>query len=118
MIIVKDDSYLISEKINVGQFFGRQPEDGFVTLREPDTKTTMKFQAASKKEDPEESINAFCQAFPNLLVDHSLMKSESEKLSGAEVLDVVLNKLELFMHVFTEYSSRVLFSLGKERGGK
>lgn len=118
MVIVRDEKYLVSARIPIGQFFSLPDDDVFVELREPETKTTMRLQRASQTNDIEKVVDAFVEAFPGILVDHSLMKSETEKMEAAEVINTLAKKLELFMYVFTEYSNKVLFTLGKKSAGK
>jgi hypothetical protein len=115
MVIVEDSKYLVSEKILIGQFFGLPEQDAFIELREPDTRTMMKMQKASRTEDTEQVVEAFIEVFPKVLVDHSLMKSEKEKMTAAEVIEVLEKKMELFMYVVTTYSEKVLFTLGKKK---
>jgi hypothetical protein len=115
---VTDDKYLVSAKISIGAFFGVPDDDAFIELREPITKDTLKLQKAAQTNDIETIIDTFVETFPRLLVEHNLMKDDEKKLESAEVIDTLSKKLELFMHVFTEYSERVLFTLGKKVAAK
>lgn len=118
MVIVKDEKYLVSAKILIGEFFGIPDEDAYVELREPVTKDTLRLQKAAQTNEIDTIIDAFVETWPRLLVDHNLMKSDEDKMDSAEVIETLSRKLELFMYVFTQYSERVLFTLGKKSAAK
>jgi hypothetical protein len=118
MVIVKDESYLVSEKIQVGQFFGLPDGDAFIEIREPGMKTSIALQKAAAAGESEGIIDAFSAALPGLIVDHSLMKTDTEKMTADEVVGVIMRKVGLFTHVITEYKEKVLFSLGERSDGK
>jgi len=117
-MVIVNDSYLIAAKINVGEFFDLPPADVFIELREPDTRAMFKLEAAFRSGDNEKIIDTFLSALPGLIVSHSLMKSEKEAMTPAEVTETVERKLSLFMHILTEYKEKVLFTLGKKSGEK
>ena len=117
-MIIVNDSYLIAAKINVGEFFNLPDGDVFIELREPDTRTMFKLEAAFKTGENEKIIDTFLNALPGLIVSHSLMKTEKDAMAPQEVADTVARKLSLFMHILTEYKERVLFTLGKKSGEK
>jgi hypothetical protein len=117
-MVIVNDSYLIAAKILVGEFFGLPDGDAFIELREPDTRTMFKLEAAFRSRDNGQIIDTFLAALPGLIVSHSLMKNEKEALLPGEVAEVVARKLELFMHILTEYKEKVLFTLGKKSGEK
>ena len=112
-MVIVNNNYLITARINLGRFFGVPEADAYVELREPSTFDALKMEKAAKGGEPEESLAVFREILPRLIVEHNLYRSESEKLSPEEVVEAMVEKMELFSFVVTEYSARVLFSLGK-----
>lgn len=116
MVVIKDKSYLITHRVNLGQFFDMPEEDAYIVLREPDTFTLTKMNEAKQTDDA--SGRAFVEFFagvlPDLVVDHDLYKTETQKMTAQEVRDLVYDKMEIFMHIVTEYTEHVLFTLGKK----
>lgn len=119
MVIVKDKSYLITIKVNIGKFFNLPEADAFVTLREPDTITLTKMNEAKNIEggSGRAFIEFFSGVLPGIIVDHNLYKNDSEKLSTEDVRDLVCDKMDIFVHLVDEYAQKVLFTLGKKSEG-
>ncbi len=117
-MIIISDSYLVSAKINVGQFFGKPDAEAFIELREPDTRTMFKINAAFKTGDNEKIVETFLGVLPGLIVAHPFMKSQTEAMSQKEATEVIASKLDLFMHVLTGYKEQVLFTQGKKSDEK
>jgi hypothetical protein len=122
MVIVKDRSYLITCKVLLGSFFGRDDEEAFVELREPDNfdanRMNVAISQAQKAEDNEPTLAAFREILPHIIVDHSFYTSETDKMSASAVAELILDRTDLFGAVLSKYSEEVLFTLGKKRGGK
>lgn len=120
MVVIKDKSYLITHRVNLGQFFDKPEEDAYIVLREPDTFTLSKLRSA--KDAGEESGGAFIDLFagvlPDLIVDHDLYKSETQKLTAQEVRDFIYDKTEILTCVVGEYSTNVLSFLGGKSASK
>ena len=119
MVIVKDKrDYLIKTKVLVGQFFGQQPDDGFIELVEMDTLDSSRMTKVSKavKESGDNSdlMALFRELLPKVIVEHSLYKSDTEKYSSDEVAGIIFSKVDLSIHVIEQYSRDVLFTLGKK----
>lgn len=117
MVIVKDD-YLITARISVGEFFGVPNDDAFIELRELNTMAMAGFERDLKSQDNEQIIKAFVGILPNVIVDHNLMRDETNKLTAAEVAVIIERKLDLFLKVLEEYKDKVLFTQGKKSAGK
>ena len=115
---IVNDSYLVTARINVGEFFGVPDADAFVEIREPDTKAWFKLEAVFKSGDNEKIIEHFLSMLPALIVNHSIMKTATDPMTPDEVTGIIGGKLGLFMHVLNEYKERVLFTLGKKSGEK
>lgn len=119
MVIVTDrKDYLVKTRVNIGHFFGAQPEDGFVELVEPDTFETNRMTKASKEAQASGDSSALMQHFrelmPKIIVDHTLYKTETEKHTPEEVADIIFAKVDLVSYVIDHYSKEVLFTLGKK----
>ena len=122
MVVVKDKSYLITCKVLLGDFFGRDAEEAFIELREPDNfdmnKMNVAISKAQKDGDNTSTLTVFREVLPRIIVDHSLYKSETEKMDAEEVAVLVMDKTDMFTAVLDQYSREVLFTLGKRNAGK
>lgn len=121
-MIVRTKDYLVSARIEIGEFFNVPAADAFVELREPDAFDSNRFgkvsKACTETGDQGPLLELFREIFPRLIVDHNLYKDEHERLSPAEVIAVIMDKTVLFKKVLTEYTKNVLFIQGKQSDEK
>lgn len=117
-MIVRTKDYLVSARIEIGNFFDVPAAEAFLELREPDAFDSNRFGKVSKDcaeaGDQGPLLELFREVFPRLIIDHNLYKDEQTQLSSAEVVAVILDKTALLNTVLGEYSSKVLFTLGKK----
>jgi len=117
-MIVHTKDYLVTARIDIGEFFGVPAADAFVELREPDAFDSNRFGKVSKEctetGDQGPLLDLFREVFPRLIVNHNLYKDEKDQLTPADVVAVIMDKTALFKKVLNEYSRRVLFTLGKQ----
>lgn len=87
--------YIHTQKINLGEEFGKEDEEVFVVLRELDTKSVLKLKDASAKQSEDETalLDVFREILPTLIVDHNFYESEDKKMTAGEVTDLFFEKL-------------------------
>jgi hypothetical protein len=117
MVIVKDKSYLVTTRIELGQFFGRAPEEAPLTLKETNVKQTMRIRAAAQKGDDEAFI-VFSEIFPEVITDHAFYKSETERMTNAEVVELIMERPEMYAEVVRRFIKDTVFTLGSKSGEK
>lgn len=115
-MVVDKKRYLVSARILCGEFFDLPAGDAFITMREPDTKTTFHLERIFKTGDSLQIVDEFVKAMPSLIVEHNFEKQDGGHLTEAEVTSLVSDKVDLFMHVIDQYKDKVLFTLGKKGG--
>jgi hypothetical protein len=76
----------------------------------------FKFERVLKSGDNVAIIEAFLEMLPSVIVSHNLMRDNDTALSKPELVEVIEQKLELFMHMLVEYKAKVLFTQGKKSG--
>ena len=80
MIVVKDQSYLITTRVEVGEFFGGKPEEAFIELRETTNKDMNALIRAAKKAPTKnlkkEEYEALSQAEKDERTDRNLDSNE------------------------------------------
>jgi len=117
-MIVHTKDYLVTTRIEIGEYFGVPQADAFVELREPDAFDSNRFGKVSKEcattGDQGPLLELFREVFPRLIVDHNLYQDEQTKLAGDAVVGVIMDKTSLLKKVLGDYSKNVLFTLGKK----
>lgn len=81
--------------IYIGHFFDDEEEAVWITMREPSTDETVKFNS----QDEAESLKALKEVFPNCIVDHNFENDEGQKAKKKEVFDFLLESSALFGYV-------------------
>lgn len=117
-MVIVDKSYLVSARINLGQYFNVPEEDAFIELREPSTFDALKMEKATKAGDTEATLKTFSEILPRVIVDHNFYKDKDSKLEPEDVVAMLAEKLDLYSYVVGEYSTRVLFTLGSKSAAK
>jgi hypothetical protein len=115
-MVVDKKRYLVSARILCGEFFDLPAGDAFITMREPDTKTTFHLEQVFKSGDTQRIVKEFVEAMPDLIVDHNFESEPGKGLTAAEVAALVADKIDLFLAVVDQYKDKVLFTLGKKSG--
>jgi hypothetical protein len=112
MVIVKDESYLIKTRIEVGQFFGREAAEAFIELREPNNKDLIRIKDGIGKSEAE-ALAAFSEIMPRIITDHNIYATEDQLKTSAEVAALIVERLGIYSYVVKRYAEDVVFSLGK-----
>jgi len=113
MVVVKDKSYLITTRIEVGHHFNRERGEAYIVLREPNNSDLFRLKAAAK--DEAAMLAAFSDILPRVLVEHNLYKPAEPAevlLSPEEVRDLIVDRLGIYVEVVAKYCEEVVFTLG------
>jgi hypothetical protein len=117
MIVVKDTNYLIKTRIDVGQFFGGEPADAFIELREPTNRDLNALMKAAKLGDNDAVLSAFKDCLPRIILSHNLAKPGNSPLvdpplmSNSEVCDLIIDRFGLYTEIVRRYLKDVVFTL-------
>lgn len=87
--------------IYIGQFFEEEEEAVWITMREPSTDETTKFNT----EDEAASLKALKEVFPACITDHNFENEEGNKAKKKEVFDFILESSALFGYVTQEWQN-------------
>jgi hypothetical protein len=115
MVIVKDKSYLITTRIEIGHHFGREKGEAYVKLSEPNNADLFRLKGASGNEL--EMLAAFSEILPRVIVEHNIYKPGTpvEVLrSPEEVRDLIIERLGIYVDVVSKYCEEVVFILGSK----
>lgn len=104
-MIVKDDSYLVKARVELGEFFGSDSAEAFVVLREPTTKDLIAIKDAVR-EGETKTLETFADVLPRVIVEHNLATPERD-MSPAEVAALICNKIAIYSKVMSEYTAAV-----------
>jgi len=107
---VKNDNFLIKFSINFGNLLKcERDEDASIMLREPRTKDTIKIED-SKNKGTEQLFATFKEIVPSLFIDHTFFKTESEKMTPEEVIELLFERTDLTIRLLEEYTKNVNFT--------
>ena len=117
LVKVGRDRFLIKVKVPVGKYFGMEPEDGFIELREPGNEDFHTLQAASK-EGTKAMMDAFGKVSSTLIVDHNFEHEDGGALTAEEVAEILRDRPVLALEVIEKFTEKVLFIQGKKSAGR
>lgn len=107
------DNALKKVKIEFGKIIGlEEDKEAYVTLKELDTMTILKFKDVSQKGDQNDLMEFFKEVLPKIIVTHNLYETESKLMTNEEVAAFIYEKLELTSKVMGEYTSYMFRSNG------
>lgn len=109
--MIIDLTYLFSKRFPVGQFFGHEPEEVEIELKETSAAAAAKFGPMAN--DTEKAAAYFVALLPSVIVDHDFWKDDAHKYEAKEVADMIAGRAELCIHLMGRYVQEVLFSQGK-----
>lgn len=105
-------------KIEFGILLGlEKDEEAYVTLRELDTMTILKFKDVSQTGNQNDVMEFFKEVLPTIIVAHNLYENETKLMSNQAVTDLIYEKLELTSKVMGEYTSAMFRPAGKGKDG-
>lgn len=107
------DNALKKVKIEFGKIIGlEEDKEAYVTLKELDTMTILKFKDVSQKGDQNDLMEFFKEVLPKIIVTHNLYETETKLMTNEEVAAFIYEKLELTSKVMGEYTSYMFRSNG------
>lgn len=119
MVIIKDDSYLIKSRVDVGQYFGVKSWEAYIELREPTNKDLIKLKDSfTAGEDA--MLTVMGEILPRIIVQHNLYspaakpEDEPKLMSAAEVSTLVLERLGIYAEVVEKLSKTLVFIQGSK----
>jgi len=102
-------------RINVGLVLGEEKdEDAYIVLKEPGFKITLAMEQAGEAE----AANVFLNALGDLIADHNLMETETEKMTNEAVAELIKAKTVLGVRMLKEYTNGLFRFLPRQKGGK
>lgn len=105
-------------KIEFGTLLGlEKDEEAYVTLRELDTMTILKFKDVSQTGNQNDVMEFFKEVLPTIIVTHNLYENETKLMSNQAVTDLIYEKLELTSKVMGEYTSAMFQPKGRGKDG-
>lgn len=110
MVIKKD--YLVSKRIEIGEFFGAEPADVGVVLHEMSRADALAFEAV--RTDYAKAGEFFAVKLPGLIDDHDLYVDDLHKHTAEDVAAIIDHRADLFLFVMKEYLEKILFPRGKK----
>ena len=116
----KDSKEVIQEvKICFGDLVGKEKDEVYVVLSEPDTFDAIKIKGKTKEELTKVDFlyGYFHDIFPKYLVDHSILKG-GNKASNEEVCAFVFRKATIADRLAADYFTQVFLSPQSKREGK
>ena len=98
-------NYIHTQKIELGEEFGKENGEVFIMLREMDTRSVLKLKNAASMEDEGTVLEVFREILPCLIVDHNFYETEEKKMSAEEVSDLLFEKINAVGKVLKELQS-------------
>ena len=103
-------------KINVGLILGEEKdEDAFIVLKEPKVEMTLLIK---KEKGTDSTANLFLNMLDDLIIDHNLMETETEKMTNSDVAELARSKTKLGLHLLTEYTQALFHFLPNKKDAK
>lgn len=100
------DNALKKVKVEFGKLIGlEEDKEAYVTLKELDTMTILKFKDVSQTGNQNDVMEFFKKVLPRIIVTHNLYETETKLMTNEEVTDFIYEKLELTSKVVGEYTS-------------
>lgn len=100
------DNALKKVKVEFGKLIGLEEDrEAYVTLKELDTMTILKFKDVSQSGNQNDLLEFFKGVLPKIIVTHNLYETETKLMSNEDVASFIYEKLELTSKVMGEYTS-------------
>jgi hypothetical protein len=100
------DNALRRVKIEFGTLIGLdEDKEAYVTLKELDTMTILKFKDVSQSGNQSDLMEFFKGVLPKIIVTHNLYETETKLMSNEDVANFIYEKLELTTKVMSGYTS-------------
>lgn len=110
------DNAIQKVRVDFGTLIGLETdEDAYVVLKELPTMEMMQLNEAHDK-GQKELLVFFKDVIPQIIVDHNLYETETEKMSNEAVAAFIYEKLDVTSKVIGEYASASFFTQQRGEG--
>lgn len=86
-------NYIHTQRVNLGEEFGKENEEVFIILREMNTACVLKLKEAGNENSETASLEVFREILPVLIVDHNFYEDEQKKMNTEEVTELLFEKV-------------------------
>ena len=120
-MILKDKSAgIFTIKLNIGDYFGVQPKDYYIVLREPTMDEVLKIQS---NKDEADRITATFNKIADMIIDHNFesegTNGEAVKMTNKEVWAEIMRRSDAASTVSEKWTdSCPLFKKSKMKSGE
>lgn len=103
-------------KINVGLILGEEKdEDAFIVMKEPKVEMSL---IIKREKGTDSTASLFLNMLDDLIIDHNLMETETEKMTNKDVAELARSKTKLGLHLLTEYTKALFRFLPSKKDEK
>lgn len=117
-IASKEDTYIAKTRLDIGEFFDKEPAEVYVTLREPSTMQYIALQNVWKEQDEEKVIKSFYEMLPDLIVDSSIYETEDKKMDSKKLASFLFDRFEAITEIMRLYYQFLGDSQSKKKSKK
>ncbi len=104
------DNAIQKIKVEFGTIIGQEKEeDAYVVLKELPTMEMMQLKDAHEK-GQKELLGFFKEVLPQIIVEHNLYETETQKMRNDEVAAFIYEKIDLTGKIIGEYASASFFT--------
>lgn len=100
------EKFILKTELEIGDYFGLEKQEVKITLREPDTLSTLNLRDYLSG-DQAKLLEIIKELLVDVLVDHNLYEDENTKMKKEDVIDLIFSKSKLTTYVVGEYISSI-----------
>lgn len=103
-MFIKDkdySNYVHINRIDLGEFFGKEEAEVFLTVRELTTKDVLLLKEVADKKENTALFDTFREILPGIIVDHNFYVDEHTKMSVEDVADLLFERIDVITKVIT-----------------
>ena len=105
-------------RVDFGTIIGQEKdEDAYIVLKELPTMEMMQLKEAHEK-GQKELLGFFKEVLPQIIVEHNLYETETQKMKNSDVAAFIYEKLDLTGKIIGEYASASFFTPPNGKDGK
>lgn len=118
MYVIPKANWLITARISFAALLEAPEGSSYIDVHEPDTLSFTHLQKVIAEDDQEKAIAAFAELLPRVIDDHDFYEEpaggDARKLSPAEVVELLMRRMDLMTYAVSEYTQKILFTRGKK----
>ena len=105
-------------RVEFGTIIGQEKdEDAYVVLKELPTMEMMQLKEAHEKGQME-LLSFFKEVLPQIIVEHNLYETKTQKMKNTDVAAFIYEKLDLTGKIIGDYASASFFTQPTGKDGK